>query len=73
MMMVRFPTRSAAVQMGSASTSVESKALWVRSSAVPGVWASKSVMPWVPGQAPVAMLVQFGGVMVGSGTRQLGA
>ena len=25
----------------------------------------KSVMPWVPGQAPVATLVQLGGVMVG--------
>ena len=28
-------------------------------------------MPCVPGQAPVAMVAQFGGVMVGNGTRQV--
>lgn len=71
--MLRLPARSAAVQMCSAWHIRLSNAPQMLSSGSPGRWKLKSLTPCVPGQAPVAIVVQLVGVIVGYGTRQWSA
>ena len=73
MMMLRLPARAAASQIVSALHSALSHDWISLRKGSPGMWVWKLVIPCVPGHAPVEIVVQFGGVTVGSGARQFSA